>query len=133
MLAARTVASRQDARDAVAAVAALAEQRLEMRPTAAVLEYLCGAANGLDPYSAYLTPDQLGEVYSQIEGNFVGLGVELKTQGGELVVVRVIPGSPAEQAGVRAGDRIVAVDGRPPRRCRPTRPPTCCKAARAPR
>ena len=50
----------------------------------------------LDPYSAYLTPDQLSEVYSQIEGNFVGLGVELKAQGGELVIVRVISGSPAE-------------------------------------
>ena len=50
-----------------------------MSPTAVVLEYLCGATNSLDAYSSYLTPDQLAEVYSQIEGNFVGLGVELKT------------------------------------------------------
>ena len=71
-----------------------------------ILEYLCGATNSLDPYSAFLTPDQLGEVYSQIDGSFVGLGVELKAQQGGLVIVRVIPGSPAEQAGVRAGDRI---------------------------
>jgi carboxyl-terminal processing protease len=111
-LAARTVETRQDACDAVAGLAALAQQRLGMRPVAAILECLCGAANSLDPYSSYLTPDQLGEVYSQIEGNFVGLGVELKTQGGELVVVRVISGSPAEAAGVRLADRIVAVDGR---------------------
>ncbi len=97
----------------MAAVAATAQQRLEMRPTAAILEYLCGTANGLDPYSTYLSPDQLGEVYSQIEGNFVGLGVELKTQGGQLVVVRVISGSPAEAAGVAVTDRIVEVDGRP--------------------
>ena len=47
-----------------------------------VLEYLCGATNSLDPYSAYLTPDQLNDVYAQIEGNFVGLGVELKAQDG---------------------------------------------------
>ena len=112
MLATRTINSRTDAGEAVAAVAALAEQRLELRPTAAVLEYFCGAANGLDPYSAYLTPDQLGEVYSQIEGNFVGLGIELKTAEGELVIVRVITGSPAEQAGLRLDDRILAVDGR---------------------
>jgi carboxyl-terminal processing protease len=111
MLASRAVASREDARDTAAAVAALAQQRLEMRPTAVVLEYLCGATNGLDPYSAYLTPDQLNEVYSQIEGNFVGLGIELKTQGGELAIVRVISGSPAEQAGLRVDDRIVAVNG----------------------
>ena len=76
-----------------------------------VLEYLCGATNSLDPYSAYLTPDQLNDVYAQIEGNFVGLGVELKAQNGVLVIVRVISGSPAEEAGVRAGDRILAVDG----------------------
>jgi carboxyl-terminal processing protease len=112
MLATRTINSRTDAGEAVAAVAALAERRLELRPTAAVLEYMCGAANGLDPYSAYLTPDQLGEVYSQIEGNFVGLGIELKTVEGELVIIRVISGSPAEQAGLRVDDRILAVDGR---------------------
>ncbi len=111
-LSARTVSTRQDVCDAVAALATLAQQRLEMRSTATILECLCGTADGLDPYSTYLTPDQLGEVYSQIEGNFVGLGVELKTQGGELVVLRVISGSPAEQAGIHAADRIVAVDGR---------------------
>jgi carboxyl-terminal processing protease len=108
----RAVATRQDARDAAALAAALAEQRLEMPASAAVLEYLCGATNSLDPYSAYLTPDQLNEVYSQIEGNFVGLGIELKAQEGALVIVRVITGSPAERAGVRSGDRILAVDGR---------------------
>jgi carboxyl-terminal processing protease len=109
----RVVATREDARDAVASAAALARSRLGVSPTAVVLEYLCGATNSLDPYSAYLTPDQLTEVYSQIEGNFVGLGVELKAHAGSLVIVRVITGSPAERAGVRSGDRILAVDGRP--------------------
>jgi carboxyl-terminal processing protease len=112
MLAARTPATRLDARETVAAAASLAQARLGVPPTATVLEYLCGATNSLDPYSAYLTPDQLTEVYSQIEGNFVGLGVELKTSSGTLSIVRVIPGSPAEIAGIRNGDRIVAIDGR---------------------
>ncbi|MEM1305721.1 MAG: S41 family peptidase, partial [Planctomycetota bacterium] len=49
--------------------------------------------------------------YSQIEGNFVGLGVELKADNGALLIVRVIPNSPAERAGIRGGDRITAVDG----------------------
>jgi carboxyl-terminal processing protease len=109
----RTVNSREDARDAVAAVAQLAQQRWQIDPVAIVLEYLCGATNALDPYSTYLTPDQLNEVYAQIEGNFVGLGVELKAQDGGLMVVRVISGSPAEEAGVHAGDRIFAIDDRP--------------------
>jgi carboxyl-terminal processing protease len=111
-LAPRNAANRMEARDSALAAANLAQQRLGLAPTIVILEYLCGATNSLDPYSAYLTPDQLAEVYSQIDGSFVGLGVELKAQGGGLVIVRVIGGSPAEQAGARAGDRIIAIDGR---------------------
>ncbi|MEA1950710.1 MAG: S41 family peptidase [Planctomycetota bacterium] len=102
-----------DAREAVALAAGMAHRRLGIRPTSVVLEYLCGATNSLDVYSAYLTPDQLAEVYSQIEGNFVGLGIELRMDNDELVIVRVISGSPAQKAGIRDGDRIVAVDGQP--------------------
>jgi carboxyl-terminal processing protease len=109
-MSARTITTRSEARDAVAAAAVLAHQRLGVTPTAVVMEYLCGACNALDQYSAYLTPDQLNEVYSQIEGNFVGLGVELKAQDGLLTIVRVITGSPAQQAGLVAGDQILSVD-----------------------
>jgi carboxyl-terminal processing protease len=111
LLGPRVVQDHRDAQSAVAAVAGLAGQRLGMSPVAVVLEFICGAANSLDPYSAYLTCGQLAEVYSQIEGNFVGLGVELKTDDGRLTITRVIPGSPAEQADVRTGDRIVSIDG----------------------
>ena len=110
-LSSRGINNRNDAREAVAEATRLAQQKLDISPAVVVLEYLCGATNSLDPYSAYLTPDQLNDVYAQIEGNFVGLGVELKAQEGALVIVRVISGSPAEEAGVRAGDRVVAVDG----------------------
>ncbi len=106
-----SIRSRKDARNAVAVAARLAERRLKIHPTAVVLEYLCGATNTLDPYSAYLTPAQLAEVYSQIEGNFVGLGIELKANGKTLRIVRVIPNSPAAKGGIRKGDQIVSVDG----------------------
>ncbi len=112
LTAAQSVRSRDDAARTVSLAAGLAQQRLGMAQAAVIFEYLCGATNALDPYSAYLTPDQLNEVYAQIEGNFVGLGVELKAIDGGLSVVHVIPGSPAEEVGMRAGDRIVAVDGR---------------------
>jgi carboxyl-terminal processing protease len=111
-LGARVIRSRGDASNAVAKAAELARQRLGLSPTTVILEYLCGATNALDPYSAYLTPDQLGELYAQIEGNFVGLGIELQAADRDLSILRVIPGSPAEEAGIRAGDRIVSVDGR---------------------
>jgi len=77
------------------------------------MEFVASAAGGLDNYSAFLTPGQLRDVYSQIEGNFVGLGVELKADDGALLIVRVISGSPAEKAGIVAGERIIAVDGQP--------------------
>jgi carboxyl-terminal processing protease len=113
VLSSRVIASREDARNAAATAARLAEARLELSGTAVVLEYLCGATSALDPYSAYLTPDQLHEVYAQIDGNFVGLGIELKAKDADLWIVRVIPGSPAEQAGIRPGDHILSVDGQP--------------------
>ena len=105
------VQSRPDAREAVLRAAKLSEGRLKISPTAIVLEYTCGAVNALDAYSAYLTPSQLTDVYSQIEGNFVGLGIELKAGDGALVIVRVIPESPAHRGGVLDNDRILAVDG----------------------
>lgn len=106
------VNGRQSAVDAVALAAQMARQQLGLSDNAVVLEYACGAANAMDAYSTYLTAGQLTEVYSQIEGNFVGLGIELKSSDGSLLVVKVIPGSPAQRSGIRAGDRIVAVDGR---------------------
>jgi len=111
----RVIQSRSDARSAAALAATLAQSRLGIPPHAVVLEYACGASSCLDPYSAYLTPDQLRDVYSQIEGNFVGLGLELKADDGALLIVRVIPGSPAERSGIAARDRITHVDGRPTR------------------
>lgn len=107
----RPIGTRNDARDAVAWAAQLAQSRLGISPSAVVLEYMCGATNALDVYSAYLTPDQLSEVYSQIEGNFVGLGIELKAEAGTLLIVRVIPGSPAQKGGILDGDHILSVDG----------------------
>jgi carboxyl-terminal processing protease len=106
------VDTRQRAIDAVSTAARLAREQLGLPETVTILEYVSGIASSLDPYSTYLTPAQLNEVYSQIEGNFVGLGVELKSSNGSLLIVKVIPNSPADRAGIRANDRIVAVDGK---------------------
>ena len=108
----RTISSSRDLITLASDTARLIEARTGLPQTATVLEFVSAAANGLDNYSAYLTADQLREVYEQIEGNFVGLGVELKAETGALLIVHVIPGSPAEQAGILAQDRIIAVDGK---------------------
>jgi carboxyl-terminal processing protease len=106
-----SIASETDAVNVASQVAQLANRSIGLSETATLLEFTSAAAGGLDHYSAFLTADQLRDIYSQIEGNFVGLGVELKADNGDLLIVHVIPHSPAEQAGIQASDHIVAVDG----------------------
>ena len=43
-----------------------------------LLEFTCGACDALDDFTSYLTPDKLEDLYAMIDGNFVGLGIELK-------------------------------------------------------
>jgi carboxyl-terminal processing protease len=112
VLAARVIRNRQDAEAAVSMAAQVAQNALRLPMAATYFEFTCAAAGSLDEYSSYLTPEQLNEVYSQIDGNFVGLGIELKAADGALQIVKVITGSPAEKAGLKGGDRITAVDGR---------------------
>lgn len=109
--ASRPVTDRKSAEDAIRATALLAERTLRIPPAAIVMEYVQRAATSLDEYSTYLTADQLNDLYSQIDGNFVGLGVELQGDKGALVIMKVIAGSPAEKGGLRAQDRIVAING----------------------
>lgn len=105
------VRSARDVSAVAAQIARLVRQRVGVNETATYLEFTSSAAGGLDHYSAFLTADQLRDIYSQIEGNFVGLGVELKADHGALLIVHVIPHSPAEKSGIQEGDRITAVDG----------------------
>jgi len=103
---------RQSAMKLAAQAAQMAREQLGMSETAVIYEYICGASNALDPYSTFLSAGKLNEVYSQIEGNFVGLGIELKANDGALLIVKVFAGGPADRGGLKPGDRIVAVDGR---------------------
>ena len=127
----RRVQTRQQALDVVNAAVAWGRQQLQLSPASITLEYACGAIGALDTYSSYLTSDQLTDVYSQIEGNFVGLGIELKAGDGGLQIVKVITGSPADRAGIRAGDRITEVDGRSTVKLSTDQAADCCRAARA--
>jgi carboxyl-terminal processing protease len=108
----RQIRDRNQARDAVQYAARLAHTHLRIRPAAVVFEYVCGALGGLDEYSTFLTAAQLTDIYSQIDGNFVGLGVELKAHEHALLIVNVIPGSPAAKAGIQKADRLTSVAGR---------------------
>ncbi len=106
------VKSSRQAQEVAANVARAATEELGLAPVPAILEFACGATNSLDLYSTFLTGGQLEDTFNQIAGNFVGLGIELQTKHQALDIVGVIAGSPADHGGLRAGDRILEIDGR---------------------
>src|SRR5882724_3267640 len=73
---------------------------------------LRGLAYGLDPYSTYLTPEQVREFGQDAKSNQVGIGAELSQVASYLYVIAPMKGSPADQSGVRAGDIIEYIDGK---------------------
>jgi carboxyl-terminal processing protease len=73
-----------------------------------------GVLRGLhDPYSAYLTSERLARLSESTTGRYQGIGVELDVRDGWVTVVAPLPATPADQAGVQGGDRIVTIDGKP--------------------
>lgn len=64
----------------------------------------------LDPHSAYLTAEEMRTARESFDGAFDGIGIEFGLLADTPVVVRPLPGGPADRAGVRAGDRIVCID-----------------------
>lgn len=74
-----------------------------------------GAIQGMvaslgDPYSIYLPPQQATSFTKNLEGELEGIGAEIGVKQNQLVVVSPIPGTPAMQAGLRTGDKILAID-----------------------
>lgn len=84
----------------------------EVDPRKLVEGAIKGLLSSLDPHSGYLDPDFYKELQVQTSGEFGGLGIEITIREGALVVVSPMAGSPAEKAGVRAGDLIVKIDGK---------------------
>ena len=70
-----------------------------------------GMLETLDPHSVYLPRDRYSQFTEQFREDFSGIGIQFDIRDGELIVVSPLEGTPAERLGVRAGDRIVAVDG----------------------
>ena len=74
-----------------------------------------GLVTGLDPHSALMTPDDFKELQVDTQGEFTGIGVSITMRDEFVTVISPIEGTPAYKIGIKAGDRIVQVDGKPTR------------------
>ncbi len=72
-----------------------------------------GMLSGLDPHSAYLSPDQFNELRIGTSGEFGGLGIEVGMEDGFVKVVAPIDDTPAQRAGMQSGDLIIRLDDQP--------------------
>ena len=65
----------------------------------------------LDPHSAYISAKDVAAMNEPLVGNFNGIGVEFALINDTLTIPATVPGGPSEKVGIKAGDKIIAVDG----------------------
>ncbi|MBZ5568156.1 MAG: S41 family peptidase [Acidobacteriia bacterium] len=71
-----------------------------------------GMLRSLDPHSTFFNPKAFAQLNEEQRGNYFGVGMEIGPRGDKIVVISPFVGAPAYRAGVRAGDVIMAVDGK---------------------
>jgi carboxyl-terminal processing protease len=76
---------------------------------------ITGMLAALDPHSSYMPPAAFKETRIHLSGSFGGVGIELGTKDGKLTVIAPIEDTPAFRAGIKAGDHIWKIDGKPTR------------------
>ncbi len=72
-----------------------------------------GMLTSLDPHSSFMTPKMYKEMQVETKGSFGGLGIEITMRDGVLTVIAPIADTPASKAGIKAGDQIIAIEGKP--------------------
>lgn len=90
------------------------ERYVEEPPTDLKMFY--GAVAGMvgslgDPYSVFFDPEYAQKFSKELEGEFEGIGAEIGIKQSQLTVIAPLPGTPADRAGIKSGDRILAIDG----------------------
>jgi len=91
-------------------------QQHYVKPNANGLKLTEGAASGMvsalgDQFSRYLTPEEYRANQSFLNGQFAGIGASVQQKGDQILIASILPGTPAEKAGLKVGDVITAVDG----------------------
>jgi len=80
-----------------------------------IQEMIYGAISGMvksleDPYTTFLNPEDTERFIEDVKGTFEGVGMEIGIKKGQLQVIAPLEGTPAQKAGLRAGDKIIKVD-----------------------
>jgi carboxyl-terminal processing protease len=70
-----------------------------------------GVLSKLDPYSNYISPDEINGFRTSVESQFGGIGIQITPDDGQIKVSSPLVGTPAYKAGVMAGDRILSIEG----------------------
>ncbi|MDP6380435.1 MAG: S41 family peptidase, partial [Phycisphaerae bacterium] len=86
------------------------ERSVDLPPGVVLAEFILGAADSLDRYSLYMTPQMLAVFKERMRGKYVGVGISVGVEKGEVVVKSVIANSPAEKSEIAVGDKIISVD-----------------------
>ncbi|PUZ26131.1 peptidase S41 [Chitinophaga parva] len=71
---------------------------------------IAGMMSKLDPHSRYFSGDESAQMREAMQGKFAGIGIEFMVENDTVLVTQLVTGGPAEKAGLRAGDRILAID-----------------------
>ena len=72
---------------------------------------LQGMLSSLDPHSQFMPPDDYKDIQVETSGEFGGLGIEITIRDDLLTIISPLEGTPADKAGIQAGDRIVGIEG----------------------
>jgi carboxyl-terminal processing protease len=72
-----------------------------------------GMVSDLDPHSQYLDAGEYRDIRISTTGSYTGIGIEIDEIDGKVMVVSPIAGSPAARSGIRSGDQVIAVNGKP--------------------
>src|SRR5687768_2853368 len=82
----------------------------DVKPKELVQGAIRGMLSTLDPHSAYMTPEMYKEIQVETKGEFGGVGIQIGIKDNRLAVIAPIEGTPAQKAGIRAGDFITKVN-----------------------
>ena len=83
----------------------------EVAPANLMDSAINGALQSLDPYSAYMGPELFKNMQTETKGEFGGLGIEISMESGLVKVISPMSDTPAYDAGIKAGDYIIKING----------------------